>query len=714
MSDIKSLLESIDRIQLNELSQRDQREVDAEVEKIQSGSSTYADVEAGWNALDGGRVFTINNAKQNAFLGDLANKLNVRGMYNPDSARMGGIVLAVKDENSTRYRETGTAFGLGMPENDAAELARLRMLPAQRLAKAREEYPDNPAFRDTEERPDTPASDSSSSQGNTRPQARPQNDGSVRLEGGETFDPNNAQSRRLATARAGELYRRYQQLIRKINESAPISLRGYLKEHGLDNLLFEELSMDEQAELQRIYRDLNTLINSGMLSSANTRLFQNALADAPQVARDRAQTQAVPPRGDTQATELPPAASAEAPPEAQAASNASDDADATVEPGEQPPSSSLEAFARSGKGGLANDTDEVDAIKELQEYLNDLGFDVGTVDGRYGRRTIAGVKAFQEFTGARQDGDAGPETIGKIIRLRTIRWDGGQKTFADFRRALTRAEELITKAGGSTTQESNDMRKYLAIFERILNEALTDTERTELSALLDKLDELSNDAEWASVLPQPTQQRLSRIVRDGRAVIPASAPEPADDAENDAADSTSTREPRTDAEIAADPDRDGNADDPEAQTFIADTPSQARQLALAMNGPGTDEEKIFDVLQSLRNPQAWQNLKRAYQEDQNEDLMTRFRSELNDADFIRYVRDPLEDIGVQFDENGNEVQAQTQQPAATSSISSLNQMPVGTPEQRTAFFRAVVQNQEVMRRLTADEQRQLRDLVGEQ
>ena len=73
--------------------------------------------------------------------------------------------------------------------------------------------------------------------------------------------------------------------------------------------------------------------------------------------------------------------------------------------------SHLKTFAGSGKGGLRNDPDEVDAIKQLQKKL---GIEA---DGKYGSNTKDAVKKFQEKHGLTVDGDAGPETIGKMIEL---------------------------------------------------------------------------------------------------------------------------------------------------------------------------------------------------------------------------------------------------------------------------------------------------------
>lgn len=132
--------------------------------------------------------------------------------------------------------------------------------------------------------------------------------------------------------------------------------------------------------------------------------------------------------------------------------------------------SALERFASSGKGGLRNDPDEVEAIRELQTFLvNDLGLDTGGIDGRYGPRTRAAVRRFQgAVTDIVQDGDAGPETIGKITEIR---------------RDMSRIQELI-----DALNESALPVRFKSGLAQLLERDLTQTERTELQNLLDKYE----------------------------------------------------------------------------------------------------------------------------------------------------------------------------------------------------------------------------------
>ena len=97
---------------------------------------------------------------------------------------------------------------------------------------------------------------------------------------------------------------------------------------------------------------------------------------------------------------------------------------------------SLKAFARSGAGGLRNEQNEEAAITELQEFLASLGQDTGGIDGKYGPKTNAAVLKFQNAVGLKTDGDAGPNTIAKIIDI--------QNDLKEIERLLQKLKESIT------------------------------------------------------------------------------------------------------------------------------------------------------------------------------------------------------------------------------------------------------------------------------
>ena len=53
-------------------------------------------------------------------------------------------------------------------------------------------------------------------------------------------------------------------------------------------------------------------------------------------------------------------------------------------------------------------------VRELQERLAQLGFSPGNIDGSFGKKTEAAVKAYQTSRHLTIDGVAGPETLGKL------------------------------------------------------------------------------------------------------------------------------------------------------------------------------------------------------------------------------------------------------------------------------------------------------------
>ena len=692
----------------------------------------------------------INEAQNHQFLNDVVDKYAKDGMTLEDLARMeqeaeaaeppeGGFLNRVSRGLLTRsykkkYALAHAADKLGLPglydsqgrnffyldsEGEAAGAGGADKGDAEAI-HAKGLLPDRIAQRfdlqTSQQEPQTaPQSDDevdtdSRDQGSQPQQQAAQGSGELKLSDGSSFS-RGQQSQRLLDRKAAQLVRRYNELVRKMNESAPVSLRGYLKEYNLQDILLEALTPEEEKELQQVYQDLNAIATytddqGPLISDANKRLLTQRLSQAPDVARRTGGTQTATPgaQGDAPA--------GGAPPEAQQASDASGDQDARVEPGDAPSSSSLEAFARSGKGGLANDPDEVDAIKELQQFLTDLGFDPRGVDGKYGGGTIAAVKEFQKFMGAKEDGDAGPETIGKIIQLRTIRWgDGGSKTFAEFRRALARAEELINKAGSGnvaaapTTQtQSIDFRHLISIVEgKLLTEALSDQEKEELQTLLTQLDTLANDADWSSALPQPTQQRLAKIVQDGKAAVPA-APEG-----EPAADAEEPEDTRSDAAQAADPDGDGNADDPEAQVFAGE-PAQvqsgaqfnvqtaANNIKDAISGIGTDEDAVYAAIDSAGSSQNWNAVVRAYP-----DVYKDIYGDFGGSD-LEQVRSKLQAIGVTMPSE-EEAEAQADAAADAAGAAARGETPPagGTQAQQPQgpFLNGMVITPDIQQRLDA-------------
>jgi len=166
-------------------------------------------------------------------------------------------------------------------------------------------------------------------------------------------------------------------------------------------------------------------------------------------------------------------------------------------------SGALQKFAKSGKGGLANDPDEVEAIKELQTRLKEMGIGM-TVDGKYSKGTVDAVKRIQEMLGEKQDGDAGPKTIDAIIKMGNV---PGIITFYDDLKRLAELSKKIKK-------ESNDFRYVISILEGgNLLEALTNAEQKEYDDLMKKHKAKFDDPEYQIALPKSVKDLISQVIR---------------------------------------------------------------------------------------------------------------------------------------------------------------------------------------------------------
>jgi N-acetylmuramoyl-L-alanine amidase len=58
-----------------------------------------------------------------------------------------------------------------------------------------------------------------------------------------------------------------------------------------------------------------------------------------------------------------------------------------------------------------------DDVRQLQERLLEMGYNVGRADGIYGGQTAHALAQFQREAGLRPDGECGPETVGALRRL---------------------------------------------------------------------------------------------------------------------------------------------------------------------------------------------------------------------------------------------------------------------------------------------------------
>jgi hypothetical protein len=192
-----------------------------------------------------------------------------------------------------------------------------------------------------------------------------------------------------------------------------------------------------------------------------------------------------------------------------------------------------------------------------------------------------------------------------------------------------------------------------------LDEELTDQEAKELQDIIKSIQGPMNEPEFLKALPAPVSKRLQSNFSAAQGVLKdrgLNAEPKKDEPKKDEPKKDVKAEPLTPgvdaprdaAAVAADPDGDGNADDPEAQVFAsgAATPTAARQLKIAILGAGTDENTIFKVLSQVKTPADWAKLQKEYKDDTGNDLVADLQSDLDSTDMERYVWDPLRKANV--------------------------------------------------------------------
>ena len=357
----------------------------------------------------------------------------------------------------------------------------------------------------------------------------PASNGNLRLSDGTEYFRDQAKQREL-NQKANNLVRRLDELVRQMTESISISIRGYLSESDKSALLFEALSDQEAEELRNVYADLRAIVDfqddqGYLISPQNQELLKQRLDTIePEISTVLNTT----PAADSGAGDSAAAQNTAPPPEAAEVSADSGDQDARVDPGEGSTSSSLEAFASSGKGGLANDADETAAIEELQQFLTDMGIDPNGVDSKYGNGTIRAVKEFQGLFGATTDGDAGPETIGKIVEYRNDLKEMDDLIAAadnspEGGRGDGAAEVAQRRADAPQQNASIDFRHLISLVEGKLFEALDDAQRTRAEELIAKYEALVGN------LPEPAKAQVQEKIDALKAALEA----PADDAAGD-------------------------------------------------------------------------------------------------------------------------------------------------------------------------------------
>ena len=79
------------------------------------------------------------------------------------------------------------------------------------------------------------------------------------------------------------------------------------------------------------------------------------------------------------------------------------------------------APAAASAGSVLRYGDKGDAVLKMQTRLSELGYDVGTPDGVFGKGTKKAVQAFQHWNGLETDGEAGPKTLEKLYSEDAVR-----------------------------------------------------------------------------------------------------------------------------------------------------------------------------------------------------------------------------------------------------------------------------------------------------
>lgn len=104
-----------------------------------------------------------------------------------------------------------------------------------------------------------------------------------------------------------------------------------------------------------------------------------------------------------------------------------------------------------------------DAVRNLQESLGALGYDVGGADGVYGRATIGAVASFQGDHGLPADGVLGPETSAALASVVTQRLESEATAFRDG----------IESAAERSAMTSRDAERFDAMLTKSLRDADT-------------------------------------------------------------------------------------------------------------------------------------------------------------------------------------------------------------------------------------------------
>ena len=338
---------------------------------------------------------------------------------------------------------------------------------------------------------------------------------------------------------------RFMELLAKRNEGNDPATEGVAITSLLGRLLTEALTDAEEAEFQELLATIKDLPLDAYADDEETRnAVQAAQTEIERIAAE-------------------PTAAAEP----AATTDAQNDADSQDSGTSGDTGMSLSDFADSGNGGIKNDPQYTAAIEQLQEFLKTMGWDIG-VDGRYGPQTTSAVKEFQQLVGLGDDGDAGPQTIEKILVWGTL---------PDVKNWAAQVKELndLIDQGAVFQAPSNEsvvdsFRSMMSLVESLFEE-VTDQQQARAMELYNELKtKIEGDGEYMAALPEVLRTQLTAAAEWAR---------PGDD-------------------IANVPD-----DEAEVEVDALDAAGKAAAIYRGLDGAGTSEEDVIAVLGSIATPQ---------------------------------------------------------------------------------------------------------------
>ena len=373
--------------------------------------------------------------------------------------------------------------------------------------------------------------------------------------------------------------RRFLELLAKRNQGTTVS-DGITYISSLARLLTEALTDAEEAEFQEL---LLVFKDTSSLDQIDDEETVRLVTQARDAARD------IEPQSGDASDDLGAAPTTRREPaQADAAAADAQQISATGD------GMSLADFAQSGKGGIKNDPGETRAITELQEFLKTMGWDIAA-DGKYGPRTTTAVKEFQQMVSITDDGDAGPQTIEKILvwgKLPDVRtWSAELKELNDLIEAgavfsTEQPTQQQTPPAQQGINSSKDFRSLISIVESMLKEAVTPEQQARAMELYNALKAKLDDGEYQSGLPQELQTQFSAVGEWARSAASGSTIDAIQNAEAPAT----------------------------ADVNSLDAAAKAAAIYRGLDGAGTDEETVIAVLGSIRNAQELDAVERVFLE----------------------------------------------------------------------------------------------------